>query len=54
MRDGGRIVGRLEYQDELAHGDRVDRVMRKSVRVATLGRGDYTSAPEVTACHAAG
>ena len=51
MRDGGRIVG---YQDELAHGDRVDRVMRDCVRVVTLGRGDQTSAPEVPACHAAG
>ena len=54
MRDGGGSVGYLEYQDELAQGDRVDRVMRDSVRVATLGRGDQTTAPEVPACHAAG
>jgi hypothetical protein len=47
------MVGSKEYQDELAHGDRVDRVMRDSARVATLSRGNHTSAPEVP-CHAAG
>lgn len=52
MLNGGRMVGREGYQDELARLGRVERVMRRGARVATLGRGDHAFVPEVPECHA--